>query len=215
MTPWQGRGCSAFHWTFVRSCFLWISVVFWSPAVSYVSDEFFHLFINWRVCICVSSVLYCPGQCGFHCCQWNSRHLQETAQCCPQLLPFFIKSSLPLEAEDFLLVFSPYCGPHLSEMSYINQTDQWTGAESSADATDSSKTCCTSSRPGRLGEEHEEYLNTQVERYWPVIIMLCTHWASVLGWMASSGPWHKETQALTAGSNSQKPITHQVLFVNA
>lgn len=48
---------------------------------------------------------------------------------------FVIKSFFPLEAEDFLPVFSSSHGPHVSEMSHIKQTDQWTGAEHHAGMT--------------------------------------------------------------------------------
>lgn len=75
-------------WMCVSSCSLWMSVVFWWPAVSDISGDFFHLFIIWKVCIFVLGVLYHPGRCWFRYCQQNSRHLQETAQCCPQPLPF-------------------------------------------------------------------------------------------------------------------------------
>lgn len=78
-------------WMCVSSCSLWMSVLFWWPAVSYISGDFFHLFIIWKVCIFVLGVLYHPGWCWFCYCQQNSRHLQETAQCCPQPLPFRYK----------------------------------------------------------------------------------------------------------------------------
>lgn len=147
------RGSSASHWRCVSNCSLWISVVFWSPAIPYISGDIFHLFITWRICICVLGVLYCPGRCWFHCCQQNSRHLQETAQRCPQLPPFCYKVFLSSWGWRFLTCVQLFSWTtHIRNEPYKTNWPMDWGRTSCWH--DSSKACCTSSRLGRLGEEH-------------------------------------------------------------
>lgn len=93
----------------------------------------------------------------FHCCQENSI-FKEQLSAVPSWLLFALKSSLSLEAEEVLPVFSSSHRHHISTMTHVSKLTHVLG-QKTAGYTKISHKWCVSSKLQRLGGKCGENLN--------------------------------------------------------